>query len=55
MKTIYWLVFQVWLWFGVKILRWPYISIYCPDDENVTAVTFSYDEKYIDKIQKKIK
>ena len=52
MKILYWLLFKIWLLFGIYVLRWTYISIYSPDKENVTAMTFSQDEKYIDKVEK---
>jgi len=43
---------SIWLWFGVKIIKWKYIDIYCPDKEDVIAITFSMDEEYINKISK---
>ena len=41
----------IWLWFGVKILKWKFIDIYSPG-EDVIAMTFSMDEEYLDEVQK---
>ena len=43
-------MYYIWLWFGTKILGWPFIDIYSADKENVTAITFSRSEEYIDKV-----
>jgi len=40
----------IWMWFGVKVLGWRYVDIYSPDKENVEALTFSDNEKYIEKV-----
>jgi len=41
----------IWLWFGVRILKWKYIDIYSPDKDSVIAMTFSMDEEYIERIR----
>ena len=41
----------IWLWFGIKILKWEHIDIYSPDRKNIVAITFSMDKEYINKVQ----
>lgn len=48
---IYYL-FQIWVWFGHKVFGWHHIDIYAPNKKEVTGITFSQSEDYINKIQK---
>lgn len=42
---------KIWLWIGAKLIGFNYIDIYSPDKKEVTAITFSRSEEYINKIQ----
>ena len=50
-EIIRYIVLYIWIWLAVK-LGFEYMDVYSPDDENVTAITVSNSEKYIDKISK---
>ena len=43
-----------WLWYAIKILKWPHIDIkhYHDNKEKVEAVTFSFSKDYINKVSK---
>ena len=45
------MILQFWIWLGKK-LGFTFIDIYSPNKDKVVAVTFSTDEKYINKIIK---
>ena len=45
------MLLRFWLWFGLKFIGYQYVDIYCPDKENVVAITFSTSEEYIKKVQ----
>ena len=49
MEIIRGYIFQTWAWFGHKVFGWHYIDVYAPN-EVVVGITFSNDEKYIDKV-----
>ena len=46
------MIYFIWMWIGVKLLKWPCISVYSPDKENVVAVTFSDSEEFINEVHK---
>jgi len=48
MRWIEWILFKI----GIKLLMrsFKFMDVYSPKDE-VKAITFSIDEKYIDKVQ----
>ena len=43
-------ILKLWIWTGQNVFGFDYIDVYSPDKEDVVAITFSSNKKYIDKL-----
>lgn len=46
-----WLL-EKWIKIGRRLFDWNYVNIYAPRKSNVEGVTFSKNEKYIERVGK---